>query len=232
MTQQVDTEADLWADIPQDTAQRLLLLAALRLFASRGYHATSTRQIASTAGLSPAAMYVYFRSKADLLFEISRVGHESALRGIEAVVLPFQAPCDRMRALVQEFTSWHARHNTLARVAQYELQHLESRHYDEIAALRRSIAAVLRRELVYGIESGDFDITDIGKTTTAVLSLQIDVARWYSSSGPWSPDELGRAYGDLVLRMLSPASVNPASVIPASENRVPAVHDDRVAGVK
>jgi AcrR family transcriptional regulator len=206
MTQQIDTEADLWVDIPQDTAQRLLL-AALGLFARRGYHATSTRQIASAAGLSPAAMYMYFRSKADLLFEISRVGHESALRGIEAVVLPFQTPRDRMRALVQEFTSWHARHNTLARVAQYELQHLESRHYEEIAALRRSIAAVVRRELLRGVESGDFHVTDIGKTTIAVLSLQIDVARWYSSTGPWSPDELGLGYADMVLRMLSPAAV-------------------------
>jgi AcrR family transcriptional regulator len=207
MTEQIAAENDLWVDIHRDTAQRLLL-AALGLFASRGYHATSTRQIASAAGFSPAAMYVYFRSKAELLFEISRVGHESALRGIDSAVEEFQSARDRMRALVQEFTSWHARHNTLARVAQYELQHLEARHYEEIAALRRRIAAIVRRELLYGSESGEFDIVDIAKTTLAVLSLQIDVARWYSASGPWSPEELGRAYADLVLRMLSPANAD------------------------
>ena len=76
---------------------------------------------------------------------------------------------------------------------------------------------MVRRELLCGIESGDFDITDIGKTTIAVLSLQIDVARWYSSTGPWSPDELGRAYADLVLRMLNPAPVNAAPVNAVSE---------------
>jgi AcrR family transcriptional regulator len=202
MTSQDKIQDDLWADVQQDTAQRLLL-AALGLFASRGFHATSTRQIASAAGLSPAAMYVFYRSKAELLFEISRVGHESALRGIEAVVARFATPPERMRALVQEFTSWHARHNTLARVAQYELEHLEPQHYEEIAALRRRIAAVVRAELLFGAESGDFNIIDIPRTTLAILSLQIDVARWYSAAGPWSPEELGGTYAELVLRMLN-----------------------------
>src|SRR5258708_39699595 len=104
MTRHSKVQDDLWADVQQDTAQRLLL-AALGLFASRGFHATSTRQIASAAGLSPAEMYVFYRSKAELLFEISRVGHESALRGIQAVVARFATPPERMHALVPEFTS-------------------------------------------------------------------------------------------------------------------------------
>ena len=205
MTRQAKVQDDPSADVQQDTAQRLLL-AALRLFAGRGFHATSTRQIASVAGLSPAAMYVFYRSKAELLFEISRVGHVSVLTAIEAAVARFDAPPERMRELVKEFTSWHARHNTLSRVAQYELQHLEPQHYEEIAALRRRIAAIVRAELVHGAESGDFDVIDVPRTTLAILSLQIDVARWYSPSGQWSPEELGTTYAELVLRMLRPGA--------------------------
>jgi hypothetical protein len=39
-------------------------------------------------------------------------------------------------------------------------------------------------------------------TTLAVLSLCIDVARWFNIEGPRTPDEVGALYADLVLRMV------------------------------
>jgi AcrR family transcriptional regulator len=204
MTAVQSPDADLWSGIQQDSARKLLL-AALNLFARRGFQATSTREIAAVAGLSPAAMYVFYRNKAELLFEISRVGHEAVLRVIEEATGQYSCSSDRMRALVHDFTSWHARHNMVARVAQYELQHMEPKHYEVIADLRRRIAAMVRSELAHGAESGEFDLIDIQRTTLAILSLQIDVARWYSASGSWSPEDIGQTYADLVIRMLQPS---------------------------
>ncbi len=51
---------------------RRVLLAAATAFAERGFHATTTRDIAAAAGLSPAALYVYFRSKEEVLYQIAR----------------------------------------------------------------------------------------------------------------------------------------------------------------
>lgn len=67
------TAAELWPRIQPDAARRLLMAGA-GSFAERGFHATTTRHIASGAGMSPAALYVHFPSKAALLFEISRRG--------------------------------------------------------------------------------------------------------------------------------------------------------------
>lgn len=44
-----------------------LLSAALTLFITQGYHATSVEEIAQAAGLSKGAVYFYFRSKGGLL---------------------------------------------------------------------------------------------------------------------------------------------------------------------
>ena len=40
-------------------------------------------------------------------------------------------------------------------------------------------------------------------TTLAVLSLCIDVARWFNAQGSRTPDEVGALYADLVLRMVA-----------------------------
>ena len=73
----------LWTDVEPDAARRLLL-AALDAFAQKGYFATTTREISQQAGMSPAAVYVHYVSKNDMLAEICRRGHAEVLADLEA----------------------------------------------------------------------------------------------------------------------------------------------------
>lgn len=50
--------------------RRCLLEAAQRLFATRGYHGASIRDIVQACGVSNAALYYHFGSKQDLYFEV------------------------------------------------------------------------------------------------------------------------------------------------------------------
>ncbi len=50
--------------------ERALLLAASKLFASRGYEATTTREIAARAGCAEGLIHRYFANKAGLLLAI------------------------------------------------------------------------------------------------------------------------------------------------------------------
>ncbi len=47
--------------------QHALILAALKLFASKGYETTTTREIAATAGCAEGLIHRYFKGKAGLL---------------------------------------------------------------------------------------------------------------------------------------------------------------------
>src|SRR5262245_10752094 len=47
-----------------------LLAVATRLFAEKGFEATSVQEIVQSAGVTKGAMYHYFAAKDDLLFEI------------------------------------------------------------------------------------------------------------------------------------------------------------------
>lgn len=47
--------------------QKALILAALRLFATKGYEATTTREIAAAAGCAEGLIHRYFKGKAGLL---------------------------------------------------------------------------------------------------------------------------------------------------------------------
>jgi AcrR family transcriptional regulator len=178
-----------------------LLEAATAAFADKGFHATTTRDIASAAGMSPAAVYVHHRSKEELLYLISRTGHEHTLGLVRSVVAAATDPPSRLAAAMRAFAADHARGHTTARVVNYELSALNPEHHAEIVELRRAIAREVRALVDQGIESGDFRIADAAMTANALTSLGIDVARWYRSDGQWTPDGIGDFYADMALRM-------------------------------
>ncbi len=104
---------------------------------------------------------------------------------------------------MRSFVRWHAAHHTTARVVQYELDALAAEHRSEIVTLRRQSDAAVRRILADGVAAGEFDVPDVPGTTLAVLSLCIDVARWFNVAGQRTPDEVGALYAGLVLRMVA-----------------------------
>lgn len=183
------------------TVERLLDAAA-GAFADRGFHATTTRDIASRAGLSPAGVYVHFDSKEALLYALSRRGHEAALELVRtSATLPGTAT-ERVARVMSEFATWHAEHYEVARVVQYEFPHLLPDHRDEVLALRKDIDRAVRSLLHEGVAAGEFEVADISATALALMSLCIDVARWYSPGVRRTPTVIGRTYASLGLRLL------------------------------
>ncbi|MFF4245049.1 TetR/AcrR family transcriptional regulator [Streptomyces sp. NPDC001822] len=199
--EQTDGENAPWSEVTPEAARRLLV-AAVEAFAERGYHATTTRDIAGRAGMSPAALYIHYKTKEELLHRISRIGHDRALLLLETAAGSGGTASERLADAVRSFVSWHAERHTTARVVQYELEALAEEHRTEIVALRRRTDAVVRRIIGEGVEAGEFDVPDVPGTTLAVLSLCIDVARWFNAQGSRTPEEVGTLYADLVLRMV------------------------------
>ncbi|MEV0226853.1 TetR/AcrR family transcriptional regulator [Streptomyces sp. NPDC050704] len=194
-------EMQPWAEVTPDAARRLLV-AAVEAFAERGYHATTTRDIAGRAGMSPAALYIHYKTKEELLHRISRIGHDKALDILRTASDSGGSAAERLTHAVRSFVRWHAAQHTTARVVQYELEALGADARAEIVAMRRQTDAAVRGIIEDGVAAGDFDVPDIPGTTIAVLSLCVDVARWFNVDGPRTPDEVGELYSDLVLRMV------------------------------
>ncbi|MHA6782815.1 TetR/AcrR family transcriptional regulator [Pseudonocardia saturnea] len=183
------------------SASRVALLdSAVLCFARTGFHATTTRDITAAVGLSPGALYVHFPSKEAVLFEISRTGHRRALDALRS------QPDDgdsraHLRRLVVALVTWHARHHTVARVCQYELAALEPDHLAAVLELRQEFSGVMRAAVDRGAAAGVFDVPDVNRAVRAVLSLGIDLVRWYRLDGTDAPETIAQVYADLALRM-------------------------------
>ncbi|WP_203338058.1 TetR/AcrR family transcriptional regulator [Nocardioides limicola] len=178
-----------------------LLEAAVQAFSAKGFHGTTTRDIAAAAGMSPAALYVHHRSKEELLHLISLTGHVETLGLVHTARTSSDDPVQQLLQVVRGFVEHHARGHIGARVVNYELSALSPDHLAEIQTLRHQIDVEVRAILTDGVRAEVFDV-DVKIAATAILSLGIDIARWYSPDAPWTPAELADHYAELALRIV------------------------------
>src|SRR5689334_16326179 len=111
-----------------DQARARLLDAAVEAFGAKGFHGTTTRDIATAAGMSPAAVYVHHRSKEELLYVISRNGHQTTLDIVRAAAASASSPTPQLAAVARAFARHHAEGHTWARIVNYELDSLSPAH--------------------------------------------------------------------------------------------------------
>lgn len=206
------------ADLSRAEATRARILdAAVHAFAEKGFHGTTTRDITSACGLSAAGLYVHHKSKEELLYQISLAGHETTLRLVRESKARATEPVEQLASTMGAFAAHHAMEPTRARIVNYELAALSPAHYAEIRALREQISDEMRQIVDAGVAAGVFDTADSRMATVALLSLGIDVARWYREGSGWTPDEIAEFYTGLALRMVGASELLVARTPPGAD---------------
>ena len=185
------------------TAGRILG-AALVLFARRGFHGTSIRDIGDELGLKPANLYAYFESKEHLLAELVRVGHEehhAALRS--ALIAAGAGPVEQLQALVRAHVRMHAEYPLLATVANAEMHVLSPELVAPARVLRAQSEALFHEVVRRGVALGVFAPPHAVVTVAAIGGMGLRVANWYQPDFELSPAELADVHAELALRMLT-----------------------------
>jgi AcrR family transcriptional regulator len=191
------------------TSRDAILAAAARLFREHGYIGTTLKAIADAAGMTAPALYWYFESKADLLYEFLRSTSDESYRRIESVIGTATDPVERLRRLVTGHVEVQVELLDAAR-AYDELtfswdQLIKFVGQDKVAELavspRRHVERC-RQVLEDGMASGQFSLVDVNTTAFAILNMCERISSWYHPHGPVTPTELARIHVELALRMV------------------------------
>jgi AcrR family transcriptional regulator len=146
-----------------------LTQTAARLFAERGYHGTSTADLAEALGVQKGSLYAHIESKADLLWEVAREGAEAFHAALDTV--PEEGPVvERIRAAMRAHLRVVAEQLDVATVFTREWRYLEGERRDRFVAERRRYEERVRALFREGRERGDLR-ADLDDATAALLAL-------------------------------------------------------------
>jgi AcrR family transcriptional regulator len=165
--------------------KRQVLAQAKELFASRGYHATTTEQIAAAAGLSEQALFRLFESKQALFREVVAEVRAATLHHWHTETAQLTDPLARLRAIAELFLASLRTHALEFRIVQRAL--VETGDEEMLAPLRafaqdseRLLAGIIgegqqsgvfRRSLDPHVGAWELIHTALGATLTRSLGL-------------------------------------------------------------
>ena len=179
--------------------------AALVLFAQRGYHAVSMRDLAAEVGVKPSSIYAHVASKQQLLIALVRAGHLEHRDTLRAAMLEAgSAPDEQLRALTKAHVTVHATYPLLTRVCTRELASLDGEDRSEILALRLEVERIFLDVIERGQRLGEFGGADPVLAVAAIGAMGIRVADWWNPALGLSVDELAETYAGFALRIVSP----------------------------
>lgn len=183
--------------------RRALLEAALLLFARRGFHGTSVRDLAAALEQQPSSLYKHFPSKEHVLAALVQLGfaaHHSAL--LEALLSAGSDPITQLAALVRENARLHARWPLLAVVINDELHALPDELLQPVVALREASASLLVRVLERGQQDGVFDVIDLHVTAAAISAMGVRIPLWFTPTPDCDVEDLAQRQALLALRLV------------------------------
>lgn len=198
-------------DEPRSDKREAILRAATDIFAERGFFNAQVADVARAAGVAAGTVYLYFRSKDDLLVSIFERTMRDAIADGRDCVAPLADPVARLRAVARVHLDRLGSDRSLAVVFQVELRQSTKFMERLSATLLREYLGIIRGIIVAGQASGAFR-REINATLAAKLffgALDEMATNWMLSTRKYSLASQADAIVDLF--------VNGAAAAPAAK---------------
>src|SRR6184192_4136713 len=178
-----------------------ILRAAIDIFADRGYFNAQVADVARAAGVAAGTVYLYFKSKDDLLVSIFERSMREDLALGRAAVAGLDDPAERLRRLARGHLARLGADRNLAIVFQVELRQSTKFMERFSSTLLRDYLGLIREAIADGQRAGLFR-TDIKPTVAAKIlfgALDEMATNWILSRRRYSLEAEADVVVDLFL---------------------------------
>jgi AcrR family transcriptional regulator len=156
--------------------------AAAAVFAEKGYHGSSTKDIADRLGIRQGSLYYYFESKESALEEVCQIGVEGFVQRLEAILARDISPEEMLRAAVHNHLAPLEDRPNYVRVFQHQRHELPPARRRKIAAAAGHYEKLLQTMFERGVAAGAFrQDLDCRLATLGLLGMCNAVGDWRDS---------------------------------------------------
>jgi len=181
--------------------KKRILTAATALFASRGFDATSVRNIAEKAGLSVPGMFHYFSSKEEILYEIMTIFMDNVYKKIMEIYNADIDPIEKLSEICEFYVEQYAGHKHQLTILISERKSLIPEHRqrcinkerDYVKALKNLFKELTNRNLLKPMDNSILAFIFFGMVHWTY--------RWYNPEAKSGirPNQLGRILNEVFL---------------------------------
>jgi len=181
--------------------ERILRIAA-EVFADKGYHQASIRDISRATGVSLSGLYYYVESKEELLFRIQEHSFGTLLENLDRLLAGVEDPHRRLRLLIENHLRFFVANMKEMKVLSHEAESLSGEARQKVDAMKREYARILTGILE---ELSDREpAVDLRVATFSLFGMMNWIYNWYRPERDVPVDELADDIHRLFLTGLLP----------------------------
>jgi AcrR family transcriptional regulator len=183
-----------------DERRQALIDAAAKLFAERGYEATSIGDLSEATGLAAGGIYHYTSSKEGLLIAICDELLDPLLDRARAIAATDASPAEHLRELLRAWLLHIEGHIPHMLVFGQERHAIEREpQWRAVRRKRKAFEQILDGVLARGEADGSMAFEDRGLTLLALLGMVNYAPQWLRPNGRRSAEEIADVWCDLFI---------------------------------
>jgi len=176
-----------------------ILRTAAGVFAEKGYHGASMRDIAARLGVRQAAIYYYYPSKSAILEAICREGITHFVERLGAIYASALPSDEKVRRAIRAHLEPLVEERFYVHAFLFQRRELAKSARRPLDAQAHAYEALWQAILEEGQRAGAIPATlDPQLTALAILGMCNTVARWSRPPGEFGLDRVADSFGQLV----------------------------------
>jgi AcrR family transcriptional regulator len=172
---------------------------ATALFKSRGYTATSMRDLATELGLEAASLYSHIKSKEEILQRICFRMANEFFAGLDQAEQTVGNSREKLEGAIRSHLNVLTRKPEATAVFLNEWRHLSEPFLSDFLKLRTDYENHFRQIIKEGNENGEFTVSDEKMATLMLLSSLNFVHSWYKPEGKMNPELISETLSQMLL---------------------------------
>jgi AcrR family transcriptional regulator len=175
-----------------DQKLEFILRTSARIFAEKGYHSTSMRDISRETRVSLAGLYYYCKSKEELLYLIQDNCFGHVLERLELRLKEAPDPIEKLRFVIENHLSFFAANMAEMKVLSHEADSLGGEMHEHVSGKKQQYTKVVRQILaeVQASQTDSRTRIDLTVATYALFGMMNWIYNWYDPQGKLSVTDL------------------------------------------
>jgi AcrR family transcriptional regulator len=176
-----------------DQKLEFILRTSARIFAEKGYHSTSMRDIARATEVSLAGLYYYCKSKEELLFLIQDNCFGRVHERLQERLREATDAVEKLRIVIENHLSFFAANMAEMKVLSHEADSLAGEMHAHVTGRKQQYTRLIRRILseVQQAQEGDgVQKLNLTVATYALFGMMNWIYNWYDPRGHVSVNDL------------------------------------------
>jgi AcrR family transcriptional regulator len=168
-----------------------------RLFARKGYHSTSMREIARELGMNQSSLYYYFKSKEDVLFKLMNDAMDDAMATLMEICAAELSPEDKLKRVLGFYTRYYAGDQERLILLVNEKNSLSEAYRQRLVEKERRYVRLFKEVFEELASQGCIKEIPPSVATFAFLGMVHYTIKWYHRDGFVNLDTLAEIFAEI-----------------------------------